>query len=80
VVRYTQFVLCRLSGAATTRRTAIHRELADCRAGSPLFGTWRVGTPECSLVDPYPSAHGDEILVRPPVGPPVVVQQGGSPG
>ncbi|MFD5076836.1 antibiotic biosynthesis monooxygenase [Streptomyces sp. NPDC058371] len=29
-----------------TRRTAVHPELADSRAGSPLFSTWRVGTPE----------------------------------
>jgi hypothetical protein len=27
-----------------TRRTAAHPELADSRAESPLFSTWRVGT------------------------------------
>ncbi|WP_369245744.1 antibiotic biosynthesis monooxygenase [Streptomyces sp. R41] len=29
-----------------TRRTVAHPELADSRAASPLFSTWRVGTPE----------------------------------
>ena len=29
-----------------TRRTAVHPELTDSRAGAPLFSTWRVGTPE----------------------------------